>query len=69
MWWFTEHDGVLCIGTEPKSLATLVISTDIVADPPIQRELTQDELNILGDPYNARSEDVHNLALNVLAEG
>ena len=68
MWWFTEDDGVLCLGTEPSTLAGLVISTDIIVDPPIKRKLTESELKVLGDPLNASAEDVQNLAKKIFAE-
>ena len=48
MWWFTENDGVLCLGTEPRILASLVVVTDIALDYVVKREATKDEIKFLG---------------------
>lgn len=65
LWWFTEDDCELCLGTEPHPLAGLVIATDVFVEPPICRELAVDELKVIGDITTASIDTVQELAAMV----
>jgi len=66
-WWFAEEDGCLCLGTKPDTLASLVISTNITAEPGSQWKLSEDEIRALGDVNTVSAETVQKLAITALA--
>ena len=62
LYWFTEEDGELCLGTEPHALAKIVFATGITAFIPINRKATSLELGVIGDIASAKIEDIQKIA-------
>lgn len=67
MYWFTESDRELCLGSEPSSLADVVVATGITADPPLNRELTESEKSMVGKISHTSVERVAEVAAKALA--
>tara|TARA_R110002095_G_scaffold90300_5_gene78820 strand:+ start:653 stop:874 length:222 start_codon:yes stop_codon:yes gene_type:complete len=49
LWWFTEDDGEICLGTKPSALAAIVFATGVTARGPIKRRLTESEITAMSD--------------------
>ena len=62
LWWFTEEDGQLCLGTGPDSLASIVIATALYPEDPIRRPLTDHEAALVGPIARASAPHVAYIA-------
>ena len=67
MYWFTEDDGEICLGLEPDTLATIVLSTGVFSSNAINKEVTQKEKALIGSIETADMEIVRNLAVSLFA--